>query len=183
MSTRRKGMTLFELLVVMTIMGIVYSIAIFVVKKEDISTTNITLMTLKKRLLEMEPSGKIEIFCSQGCHECLIKQGKTNNLTKIKLETTGEIINYNLDRFGELYPRNAIISHINGKTEQGCFNYVLNPDGTSSFLLLKEGQNFYLYTPMGGETPFVAQSEEALKEFLHNESIYPLKSDEYYGSL
>lgn len=183
MSTRRKGMTLFELLVVMTIMGIVYSIAIFVVKKEDISTTNITLLTLKKRLLEMEPSGKIEIFCYQGCRECLVKKAETNTMSKIKLETTEEIINYSLDRFGELYPRANVISHISGKTEQGCFSYSLNLDGTSSFLLLKEGENFYLYTPMGGETPFVTQSEAVLKEFLHNESIYPLKSDEYYDSL
>ena len=53
----RRGMTLFELLIVMMIVGIVYSISIISLNKEKISASTMNLSNLKSTLLALEHTG------------------------------------------------------------------------------------------------------------------------------
>jgi prepilin-type N-terminal cleavage/methylation domain-containing protein len=181
MKYARAGMSLFELLVVMTIIGVVYSVAIFSLDKKEIMKTDTTLLNLKKNLSAFGHTGKIQMICDLEGKECRVVTENDKIASKLKLISEGKVTRYGIDRFGELYPMDPTIVHANSKTEQASFTYTLYPDGTATALILKDDKNFYLYTPLGDELPFVTDSEEALKDFLYNEAHYPLKMDDYYA--
>jgi len=165
----------------MMIIGIVYSVAMFTMDKKEVTKTDISLLSLKKNLSAFEHTGTIKMVCDLSGRECRVTTQNNKSVTKIKLLSHGNITRYGIDRFGELYPMDPSIIHTNSTTEQASFTYTFYADGTTTALILKDDKNFYLYTPLGGDAPFVTDSEEELKNVLYNEAHYPLKRDDYYA--
>lgn len=182
MKTSRAGMTLFELLVVMTIIGIVYSVGIFTLKKEKVTAATMNVSTLKTTLLALSQSNEIRMLCTISCQECQVfsKEGKV--LTTARLKSNGTILRYGFNRFGELRAWGNVVGQTGGVLSQGCFEMSLHPDGSVSPLILKNNNKFYAYTPLGGDKPYIAVSEEALRKFIFNETLYPLRGDDTYGT-
>lgn len=182
MKSFRYGMTLFELLIVMIVVGIVYSVGLFTLKKEKISSATITISAIKRTLLALEHSGEIRMVCDKSCQECRIWDSRNTLLSTLHLQSERRPIRYGFDRFGELKALGNIVTKTGGVLRQGCFEVTLNNDGTLSPLILKSNLTFYAYTPLGGEKPFVTQNEDALRRFLFNETYTPIRSDSYYGA-
>lgn len=182
MKTSRSGMTLFELLVVMTIVGVVYSIGIFTLKKERATASRTTLSSLKSSLSALSQPTKVRLVCDLSCKECRIWSADETALGKVHIQAEGAIERYGFDRFGELKKYGNVVTKTEGNLHQECFEYTLYPDGSTSPLLLKNKDRFYLYTPLGGDKPYIARNEEALKAFLFDQNRYPMKSDDYYAA-
>lgn len=175
-------MTLFELLIVMIVVGIVYSIGLFTLKKEKITSSTLSLTTLKSSMKALEHSSEIWMVCDKSCQECRVFSADKKLITTFHLQSEGTPIRYGFDRFGELKALGSIVTRTGGALRQGCFELSLYPDGTLSPLILKSKFTFYVYTPLGGDKPFVTQNEDALRRFLFNESTTPIKTDSYYGT-
>lgn len=175
-------MTLFELLVVMTIVGIVYSIGIFTLKKEKVTATTMSISTLKTTLLALGQSREIRMFCDVPAQECRVFSMDNKLLTTLHLQANETIQRYGFDRFGELKRLGNVVARTDNGLEEGCFEISLHPDGSVTPVILKNNNKFYAYTPMGGDKPFIAGSEEALRNFIFNDSLYPLKGDDSYGA-
>lgn len=182
MKTSHKGMTLFELLIVVTIIGIVYSVGLFTLKKENVSAATMNVSTLKSTLLALSPSSEIRLYCDVACHECSVLSTDDKVLTNLHLQSDNAIVRYGFDRFGELKELGNVVAKVNGRLVQGCFEMTLYPDGTVTPVILKKDDKFYAYTPMGGDKPYIARSEEALRKLIFNEALYPIRSDDYYGT-
>lgn len=182
MKTSRNGMTLFELLIIVTIIGIVYSVGLFTMKKEKLNTATMNVSTLKTTLLALSQSSEIRLHCDVACHNCSVVSADDKVLTTLHLQSDNEITRYGFDRFGELNKLGNVVTNINGTLRQGCFEMTLYPDGTVTPLILKKHDTFYAYTPMGSNKPYVTKNEEALRKFIFNETFYPLKGDDYYGT-
>lgn len=182
MKLSRSGMTLFELLIVMTIIGIVYTVGMFTLKNQKASAPILTLSTLKTSLSALSQPGEIRLLCDTSCKECRIFSNEGNLLITAHLESKGIIKRYGFNRFGELLEWGNIVAEGSGKLEQGCFEMSLRPDGIITPLILKNNNKFYLYTPLGGDKPYIASSEEQIRLFLYNEALYPLKGDDAYGA-
>lgn len=182
MKTFRGGMTLFELLIVMTVIGIVYSIGLFTLKKEKVTVSSMNVMNIKSTLASLEHSGEIRMVCGESCQECRVYSVDDTLLATFRFQSDGTPMRYGFDQFGELKPLGAIVTRTGGELRQGCFEVSLHPDGTLSPLILKSKQTFYGYTPLGEDKPFVAKSEDALRQLLFNEANAPLKLDDYYGA-
>lgn len=181
MKTFRAGMTLFELLVVMTIIGIVYSIGLFTLKKEKVTAATMTISTIKSTLGALEHSDEIRMVCDESCQECQVYSTDDTPLTTLHLSSDETPVRYGFDHLGELKPLGNVVTRIGGELRQGCFEATLRSDGTFSPLILKSKQTFYVYTPLGGDKPFVTKSKEALRQFIFNEEHTPLRLDDYYG--
>jgi len=180
--TVRAGMTLFELLVVMTIIGIVYSIGLFTLKKEKVTASVMTISTIKSTLAALEHSREIRMICDESCRECRVFSADDTPLATLHLSSDEAPVRYGFDHLGELGALENVVTGSGGELRQGCFEVSLRPDGTLTPLILKSKQTFYAYTPLGGDKPFVTNSEEALREFIFNEEYTPLKLDDYYGA-
>ncbi|MCX6061297.1 MAG: type II secretion system protein [Campylobacterales bacterium] len=182
MKTFRRGMTLFELLVVMTIVGIIYSIGIFTLKKEKVTATTMSISTLKTTLLSLSQSSEIRMFCDTSCTQCRVFSNEGKAITVLHLHSNETIQRYGFDRFGELKLLGNTVARTEEGLEQGCFEMSLRPDGSVTPVILKSNNKFYAYTPIGGDKPYIAGSEEALRNILFNESYYPLRGDDVYGT-
>lgn len=182
MKRSRSAMTLFELLVVMTIVGIVYSIGIFTLKKEKVLAPNMKITTLKTTLLSLSQPSEIRMVCDIPCQECRVYTSGAKLLTTLHLESSTKIFRYGFDRFGALKGWGNVVARTEKGLSQGCFEISLRPDGTITPLLLKSNHTFYAYTPMGGDKPYITDDEDKLREFLFNESFYPLRGDDTYGT-
>ncbi len=182
MKLSRGGMTLFELLIVMIVVGIVYSIGMFTLKKEKITSTTLSLSTLKSSMKALEHSGEIRMVCDKSCQECRVFTADKKLIATSHLQSEATPIRYGFDRYGELKALGSIVTRSGGVVQQGCFELSLYPDGAFTPLILKSKTTFYAYTPLGGDKPFVTQNEDALRRFLFNESTTPLKTDSYYGT-
>jgi prepilin-type N-terminal cleavage/methylation domain-containing protein len=181
MKKSRAGMTLFELLIVMTIVGIVYSIGIFTLKKENITSPTLTILTLKTTLLSLGQSSEIRLICGTSCQECQVVSNDGKVLTDARLQSKGTISRYGFNRYGELQVWGKTVTHINGNLSQECFEFSLHPDGTVTPLILKNNDKFYAYIPLGDDKPYITESEEDLRKHIFDESLYPLRGDETYG--
>jgi len=180
--TFRGGMTLFELLVVMTIVGIVYSIGIFTLKKEKVTASTMNISTLKTTLLSLSQSNEIRMFCDTSCSKCRVFSNEGKVIRVLNLHSKETIRRYGFNRFGELKLLGNTVAQTEEGLKQGCFEMSLRPDGSVTPLILKNNNNFYAYTPIGGDKPYVAGNEGALRNFFFNESLYPLRGDDSYGA-
>lgn len=181
MKNARSGMTLFELLVVMTIVGIVYSVAVFTLKKEKAVSSTIPLSALKETLSGLKHPLEARMVCDTSCRSCRVYSADQTLLSSIRLQSEGEIERYGFNRFGELKKWGKTLSRVEGKLTQSCFEFSLYPDGTSTPLILKNKNRFYAYTPLAEGKPFITESEEALRLFFYSEERYPIRRDTYYG--
>jgi len=178
----RGGMTLFELLIVMIVVGIVYSMGLFTLKKERVTSSTIPLTALKSSMKALEHSSEIRMVCDKACQECRVFSADTKLLATFHLQSEATPLRYGFDRYGELKPLGLIITRSSGTLQQGCFEVALYPDETFTPLILKSKLTFYVYTPLGGDKPFVTQNEDALRRFLFNETTTPIRTDSYYGT-
>lgn len=182
MKKSRAGMSLFEILIVMTIIGIVYSIGMVTLKKEKANSTVLSLSTLKTTLMAFSQPGEIRLLCEASCRECRVFSSDGKRLITAFLQSDGSIKRYGFNRFGELEEWGNVIARSEGKMTQGCFELLLYPDGTITPLILKNNNTFYVYTPLGDDKPYTTKSEEKVRQWLFNEALYPLKGDDAYGT-
>lgn len=182
MKTSRAGMTLFELLIVMIIVGIVYSIGMFTIKKEKVTATTMNMSTLKTTLLALGQPREIRMFCDVTAQVCRVFSMDNKLLTTLHLQSNTTVQRYGFDRFGELKLLGNVVVRTEEGLEQGCFEMLLHPDGSVTPVILKNNNKFYAYTPMGEDKPYIARSEEELRNFFFNESLYPMRGDDSYGA-
>lgn len=175
-------MSLFELLIVMTIIGVVYSIGVFTIKKEKATAPVLSLTTLKTTLSALSQSGEIRLLCDAMCQECRVFSSEGKLLTTAHLQSNGTVKRYGFNRFGELREWGNVVAQGEGKLTQGCFEMSLHSDGTITPLILKNNNIFYVYTPLGEDKPYMSGNEEEVRKFLFNEALYPLKGDDAYGT-
>lgn len=175
-------MTLFELLVVMTIIGIVYSVALFSLNKEKALSSSITLETLRSSLSALRSSEPLRLVCLREKNECSVYDRSDKTIALFRLQSPGIVERYGFNRYGELKPWGTTLAQTGGKLNPVRFEYVLYPDGTSTPLILKSKNRFYAYTPLGDAKPLVTESEEELRLLLYGDHKLPLRADGYYGA-
>ena len=182
MKSSHNGMSLFELLIVITIIGVVYSIGMFALKKEKITAHVLNLSTLKTTLQSLDTSGKLRLICDVSTQECQLFSNEGKRLKTLHLQSNGAIQRYGFNRFGELQPLGNVIVQNEGKFVQSSFEFTLYPDHTVTPLILKNNERYYVYTPLGDDKPVVTSTEDGVRALLYDEHRYPLKGDDTYGT-
>lgn len=179
---KRNGMSLIELLVVLFIIGLVSSVAIFSLKKSEIIASPSTLSTLKKNLIAASEGRSSTLICKKGCQECFIRIEGSDKILPLSFNKEGEIIRYGFDRYGELRPMGSMVIPVEKGYEEVCFSLSYSSEGISSPLILKNNETFYVYTPLGGTEPLVTQNKEEIRDFIYPEDLTPMRNGSYYGA-
>lgn len=92
------------------------------------------------------------------------------------------MLRYGFNRFGELRVLGKVVARTDNGLSQGCFEMSLLPDGSVTPLILKSNNKFYAYAPLGGDKPYITYSEESLRKFVFDETLYPQRGDDIYGT-
>lgn len=179
----RSAMSLFELIIVVIIVGVVYSLAIFTLTKEKAIPSTMSLSSIKTTLLSFSQQSEIRMSCNVSCQECKLFDHNGKVLTTLTMVSHSAIHRYGFNRFGELQQWGNTVVSREGKLTQGCLNVTLSPSGVITPFILKSENTFYVYTPLGESKPYISSSEEEVRKYLFDESSYPLNGDEFYGTL
>jgi len=146
----KKAFTLIELLIVVMIMGFVYTLAITKLQKVGDKSTNITLQTLKPFLQSLKYEKKAQILCLDNCSECLIYVD-SKELTKYRdnfknfLDDSVEVYRYDyIDGF--VQKEKDIYFNTEDVEESVCFSYSVDNMGIGDQIFVKYKDKVYDFT-------------------------------------
>lgn len=170
---RRSAFSLIELLIVVLIVGVVYTLAISNFENVKQNKIEPTLLTLKSSLDELEKKDKAEIICLDECKSCSIYiDGELDeNLSEVYedfLDEEPKMYRYD-QNFGLVRLKNRVIFNKEGVDEPVCFSLSVDRKGVSDQMVVEYKDKFYDFTPYFKNTQ-VYRSESELTQI--KEDIY-----------
>jgi prepilin-type N-terminal cleavage/methylation domain-containing protein len=168
----RKAFTLFELMVVVMIIGIVYGLVLgsFDPKK---SVKITTLKDIKSALSTHWIKGKkVDLYVYEKCKKiALFVNDEIQDDLKLNIDSNifKDIKVYKNALTGdqrEIKFRSVLIDE---RVKKVCFHYTIFPNGSSSSYIAKSGKNYYVYFPYFEDTFVTTEYDEAKERYQNDE--------------
>lgn len=174
----RSAFTLIELILVITIIGIVAALAGNRLSTLSQHSTVLTPLTLKNYLSALHSNKRLDLVCYEKGSRCDLWEGDKKIRTALTLESASPLTVFAFNRYGRLIATDpAIYSHKNEMGE-GSFLFSLYPDGTSTPLILQSDEEFIAYTPLA-DSP-ISGNEDEIRTTLYDTAL--LNAGSYYGN-
>jgi prepilin-type N-terminal cleavage/methylation domain-containing protein len=147
---KRKAFTLFELMIVVVIIGVIYALVLsnFNTKK---SVHILKISDIKEGLLPFWTKGKqIDFYLYDQCQKSAIFINDTYQEElepDIKLSEFSNIEVFKPDYRGESQKVEFTPIMIDKKLQKVCFHYTLYPNGSNSSFILKKQKLYYIFYP------------------------------------
>ncbi len=173
MVQNKKAFSLIELIIVVTIIGIVYAVVLNSFK----STQNITyanFANLKDKFLPFWKRGSLlEFYIYDNCSKSILflNSNKLTNQPDFDIKMFKEIKVYKTDRFAEAKKVEFAPLKFDNKLYSVCFKYTIFPNGSSSSYIVKLLDNYYIMYPYMMDTKVATTLNEAVDLFLNKELI------------
>ena len=169
---QKKAFTLIELLLVIVIIGVVYTLAISNFERLKEKEDSLTLGGLKEYLKDMNHTKSAKILCLDDCSSCDIYID--NNITDIKLEDflDEDVKTYRYEfAYGYVEMEEDIFFNVEGVEEDVCFSYEIEKNGVGDQVLVEFKEKFYDFSRYFENTVVYSSLEEAkvIKEDLQSE--------------
>ncbi len=164
----KKAFTLFELMIVVIIIGVVYSLVLgtFDPKK----SVNITKFEdLKSALVPQWTKGaKVDLYLYDRCRKSAIfinDEIKEDIKFELDIKIFKDIKVYKSDRLGDKRKIQFAPALINDKVHKVCFKYTIFPNGSSSSFIAKSGKKYYTFFPYFEQTYISSRIDDALEHY------------------
>lgn len=147
----KKAFSLIELLIVVIIIGIVYSMAIGTIKKaSDTASKKVTLVNLKKFLQSLKYEKNVKILCLDACLNCnLYIDGNKNEEFKDSfddfLNEDIAIYRYEYQAGMQEQPKDVFFN-LEESEEDVCFSYTLDKKGIGEQVFVEFNDKVYDFT-------------------------------------
>ena len=169
----KKAFTLIELLIVILIIGVVYTLAIGNFQKVAQPQTRVTLATLKEYLKGFEYQKKVRFLCLDDCSSCdVFVDGKKQT------ELEGVFDNF-IDDSIKTYRYSVLDGIVNmeynpffdadGIEQDVCFSFSVDKQGVSDQVVVEFNNKVYDYTPYFEKTKIYYSIEDFIEA---KEKIY-----------
>ena len=168
---KRTAFTLFELIIVVALIGIIYSLVLsnFHTKK-DIKVSK--LQDLKQSLLPLWKDGKrVELIIYNNYKDVILStNGDINESYKpdIKISEFKDVEAYNIDQYGEIKKVEfAPIISQDGDTKKVDLKFCIYPNGSSSHYILKRGNEYFVFYPYFEDINITYDEQSAKEAYTH----------------
>ncbi|WP_457747130.1 prepilin-type N-terminal cleavage/methylation domain-containing protein [Sulfurimonas sp.] len=133
----KRAFSLIELMIVIVIIGVVYTLVIIKLDKTKENESLASLSTLKAYLKSFSPEHQeVELLCQDSCDECFIYvDGKKQNVVESFFDDSILLYTYRYNEGAEQ------------KSSNSCFDFKLDANGISDQLMIVYGGYVYDYTP------------------------------------
>jgi type II secretory pathway pseudopilin PulG len=141
----KKSFTLFELVVVVIIVGLLYSFAIRAFNFNNTTTQTLTLKNLKQFLISKNFTDTISLKCSLTDNKCFLyidNKLQTNNVKLLNLDTNLEVYAYD-DTFKQIYFQPIKPKAL--KSYDILFELTINKDNKHKDLIVKNFDKYYIF--------------------------------------
>ena len=163
----KKGFSLVELMIVIVIIGVVYSLAVSKLKSVDEEKLAPTLANLKEYLLSyLEADAKrAQLLCLDGCESCSIYVDGVKQEEDIEafFDASIEVYRYDFVQ-GAVQKKDAVFFNKEGREEDVCFSFSMDKNRVSDQVIVVYKEKAYDYTSYFTPTKVYAHLEELLQE-------------------
>ena len=174
---KRNAFSLIELLIVVLIVGIVYTLAITNFENVKEGKIKPTLLNLKSNLQKLGKTNKAELICLDECKSCLVYVDGAVDTSSSKLyeEFLDEDVKvYKYDsNFGLVDLKNKVFFNSEGQDEEICFSLSVDKNGVSEQVIVEYKEKFYDFSPYFTNTQVYSSASELIdiKEYLAQEAL------------
>jgi prepilin-type N-terminal cleavage/methylation domain-containing protein len=174
------GFSLFELIIVIFIIGLVYSLITITLPKQSV-TKELNLLNLQKYLQNIKKeNSSLKLICVNSCSECYIIENDTiNRDITIELDLDKELEIFKRDVFDEIRSIEFNKVKIDNEEMSVCMELeVYNNLSTSSFII-ENYDSFYAIPSFFKESREFNTKDEAV-DYLYSKDLFPTGKDDYY---
>ncbi len=162
----RKGFSLIELLIVILIIGIVYTLAIGNFQRLQEGETKLSLQNLKTYLMKFPHEESVRLLCTDRCAKCDIYiDGELSKDVEVEsfLDESVEVYRYEYS-LGAIKEPETTYFNIEDVEEEVCFSYTIDKKGVGEQVLVEFQKNVYDLSTYFTPTPKYNSLEEAVSE-------------------
>ena len=173
----RYAFSLIELLIVIVIIGVVYTLAVTSFAKVSDKATQVSLVNLREYLQSLEHEKSVKFLCLDDCSSCdIIVDGEIDETLKGSFDNfiDSSIKVYRYDSYqGVAQITNEIYFNSEDVEEDVCFSYTVDVKGIGEQVFVEFNKKVYDYSSYFGTTPIFNSVEELVdaKETLMEEVI------------
>jgi len=179
----KRGFTLFELIIVVFIIGLVYSVVTIGFNNLG-KTAKLELHKIKPFLEKISDKRPLEFICYNDCRECSIfyNQKELEDI-EVDLKLDSELEVFRIDKLGNFEKIDYGNRFINEKKDfqNVCLEFTLFKNSSSSKILVKNDEEYFIFPSYFGEVQRSFELDEAEKIFL-DKDLYPSNRGDYYES-
>lgn len=174
----KAAFTLFELIIVVLLISIVYGVFVHKLSTPQKQDNKITLQNIALHLDSLKFEKEAKIICTTNPMECKIYLDKEAQEGSFELFADKPIV-YILDKFGK--PKIVNFPKIfdqNGKPFDTCFEFKVRKNGSNSSFIIDKNGEFYVFKALQ-KTPQIFKTLDGAKEFLDVEKLIPVLTSDY----
>jgi len=160
----KKGFSLIELMIVIVIMGVIYTLVITKLKSYNETQEALQLETFKPNLgvLAKEFHTKVKLFCFDDCSKCAIfANGKKLKEVSSLFEDTPELYKYNYLN-GMEEKKMDVLFDADDVEQDVCFSFGVDEDGVSDQVIVKYKEKVYDYSNYFSDVDIYDTLEEVI---------------------
>lgn len=164
----KKAFSLIELLIVVLIVGIVYTLAISSFESLKKGDSKPSLLNLKTYLSKVQYKNEIKLLCLDECESCLVLvDGELNQELSEDfddfLDSSVKTYFFNVNT-GLQTKEDSVFFNSEGVAENICFSYSLDKKGVSDQIIVEYKDYAYDFTSYLNPTKKYASTEELVDE-------------------
>ncbi len=164
----RNAFSLIELLIVVVIVGLVYSLAISNFENVKQDKIKPTLLNLKSYLDKLDKTDFAELICLDNCKSCYLYvdeelDGSASEEFEDFFENEPRLYRYDFN-YGLVDLQNKVFFNSEGVDEQICFSISVDKNGVSEQVVVEYKDKFYDFSPYFTDTK-VYSSASKLREY------------------
>jgi prepilin-type N-terminal cleavage/methylation domain-containing protein len=161
----KKGFSLIELMIVIVIMGVVYTLALTKLKMYNPQNKpSLSLQTLKPYLYDLAKDGGVaKVACFNGCQECvvLLDGKKVQAFENFLTSKEPQLYTYNYFNGMTSYTPTPLFDD-NGIEQSVCFEMEVDSHKVATQLIVEERGKVYDYTPYFHDVVVYNSLQEAI---------------------
>jgi len=158
----KRAFSLIELLIVIMIIGVVYTLAIGNFKKLSEEHSKLTLENLKEYLYSIKHSKSVKLLCLDDCSECdLYVDGNKSRTVEGFLDKSVKVYRYEFS-YGAVEMEKEVYFNIDDVEEDVCFSYEVDKRGVGDQMLVEFKTKVYDYSSYFTKTAVYNSVEDAV---------------------
>jgi prepilin-type N-terminal cleavage/methylation domain-containing protein len=159
---KKGAFTLIELMVVIVIMGVIYTLGITSFPQRDEEEKHLTLLTLKEYLQGLEFQESAKLLCLDECTSCkILIDGESNTTIESFIDDSIKVYRYDY-LSGPMEVMKDVYFNVENIQEDVCFSYKVDKQGIGDQVLVEYKDEVYDFTPYMTPTKKYASLEDAI---------------------
>jgi hypothetical protein len=175
-----RAFTLFELILVIFLMGVLYSLVSFSFDRYFDRDENLKFEHIKSYLKSTrENNGSlVELVCYDRCQKCVIFED-TVLKKELNLNLDKDLEVLDMDELGDFRVKEFEDRLVDDDFERICFEFKLFSNDSSSKLLVYNFGRYYVFNSYFSDVNISFDEDEAKRAFFDKE-LYPTEVEDYY---